>query len=108
MATAIMTSDIVLTTGAVAFVISAVGSSSTVIKASALNTDASDHTVTVYRVPSGGSAGTANEILSAVNVPAGQQVILLISGQAVINGASLQALASAGAVVNLNATYVTS
>jgi hypothetical protein len=79
-----------------------------ILKASAYNADTVSHTVTLYRVPSGGTAGATNILLGAYPLGAGETVVLPISGQAIIGGASLQALASAASEVNLSLSWTQS
>jgi hypothetical protein len=43
------------------------------------NTDSSDHTYTLYAVPSGGAAAAATQIANAVNLPAGYTHVLQIA-----------------------------
>jgi hypothetical protein len=76
-----------------------------IVKATANNADTVARTVTVYRVPNGGTAGAGNILAQPISLAAGATVTLPLSGQALINGASLQAVASADHVVNLNLTY---
>lgn len=77
-----------------------------ILKASATNTDSVARTVTVYRVPVTGTPGASNILgADALSLAAGETVALPLSGQAIVNGATLQALASADNVVNLNITY---
>jgi hypothetical protein len=64
--------------------------------------------VTLYRVPSGGTAGTTNILLGTYPVGAGETAVLPISGQAVTGGATLQALASSASLVNLNVSWTQS
>jgi hypothetical protein len=70
-------------------------------KAVFTNTDASARTITVHRVPSGGSATTANMVLQAFSVSSGQTYEATSLGNMVLTtGDSIQALASTTSVVN--------
>jgi hypothetical protein len=74
-----------------------------ILKATATNIDTASHTITVYRVPSGGTAGPTNIMgADAVAIAAGQTVTLPLSGQTIVNGQTLAALADAPSVVNFN------
>ena len=77
-----------------------------ILKATINNQDASSRTVTVYRVPNGGTAGAANEIIAPLTVIAGDTVALPLSGQSVQNGQSLQMVASATATLYTNITWM--
>lgn len=76
------------------------------LKVTVNNQDASDRTVTVYRVPASGSPDSTNIIINAQTILAGQTIPLFLSGEAVTDGQTLQALASVGGFVNINGTYV--
>lgn len=72
--------------------------------ASAYNTDASDHTIDVYIVPSGGAGAAAagNQIYAAKVIPTGQSVSLdLLVGKNIIGAGSLVAKSSAASEVTL-------
>lgn len=75
----------------------------TTIAAAALNnTSATPRTVTLHLVPSGGSATTANQIITTVTVPAaGAQPTQLpaIVGQILEAGGTIQALAEAATCI---------
>jgi hypothetical protein len=105
MAVVVSTSDVVLTTAATVVVNTAVNAQWVILKATATNTDTAAHQITTYRVPSGGSAQTGNIFgADALNIGAGVTVTLPIGGHGLINGQSLQALADANSVLNLNLT----
>ena len=91
-----------LTAAAVAYV-TAAGTSTLIIKKAVFtNTDASARTITVHRVPSGGSATTANMVIQAFSLSAGQAYEATALGNMVLTpGATLQALASTASVVNI-------
>lgn len=91
-----------LTTSAAAYV-TASGSATLIIKKAVFtNTDSAARTITVHRVPSAGSATSGNMIISALSLSAGQTYDATELGNMVLTpGATLQALASTGSVVNL-------
>lgn len=76
-----------------------------ITKATVTNTDSAARTVTVYRVASAGTAGTGNIIIEPVTLQAGETQALPLSGHAIVNAGTLQALASADNVVNMSVTY---
>jgi predicted phage tail protein len=84
----------------------------TVRQLSVTNVNAAARTVTVYRVPSGSSPGAANTIVSALSVPpsgvngGALSLAYLVAGQVLAPGDTLQALASAGASLNLSGGVV--
>lgn len=90
-------------TNAAAAYVTASGTSTLIIKKAVFtNTDTVARTITVHRVPSGGSATTANMVLKEVSLSAGQTYDATSLGNMVLtSGATLQALASTGSVVNL-------
>ncbi len=77
-----------------------------ILKATANNQDSVARTVTVYRIPAGGSAGVTNIVVDALSLDAGETRALPLSGQTVVNGQVLWATASADNVINLNVGYV--
>lgn len=81
---------------------SAANTLTTISAATLNNTAAGVRTVTMHIVPSGGTAGAANQIASAVSVPAAGSAPTVcgwLVGQTIPQGGSLQALADTGAVV---------
>jgi len=93
-----------LTTGAVAYFTASDTSDSVgaIIKELWLtNTGAADVAVTIYVVPLGGSAGAANCIMSAVNVPVGMP-FPFSCWKTMGAGASIFALAATGSVIALS------
>ena len=69
------------------------------------NTDSSSHTVTLYLVANGGTAGTANTILSAISV--GSNTCLQVSAlqyHVLAPGDFISALASSASVVIIRAS----
>lgn len=95
-----------LTTGAVVYYTATL--CITRIDACALtNTTAGAVTATAHLVASGGSATVSNCVMSAKSLAAGETVILAGAiGQWLASGGTLQALASAGASINLVASGV--
>jgi hypothetical protein len=82
------------------------GQSISILKATATNTDTAARTITLYRVPQGGTAGTANIIAAdATPLSAGETITLPLSGHTLIAGQSLQGFADVGAKVMLNLSY---
>lgn len=77
------------------------------LKVTACNTDGSTHQVYVYRVPSGGSVTTGELLVDGQSVASGATAILPLSGQTLLNGASLYAKADTGSVVNFSAGWAT-
>ena len=74
----------------------------TIAAATATNTTATARTVTVYLVPSAGTAGVSNAILSARTVSPGESYnIASAIGQSIPAGATFQALSDAAAAVTL-------
>ena len=74
----------------------------TITKATAYNTDASARTVTVYIVPSGGTAGDSNCIIEELSIAAGgTEILSQLEGHTVPLNGSIQALASSAAQVTL-------
>lgn len=64
-------------------------------------------TITAYVVPAAGTAVVANQVINAVNVPAGSTYVSPeLAGLVLPAGSSLQALASAGASIVLYASGV--
>jgi hypothetical protein len=105
MTVSIITADVVLGTSASMVFSSSASAQFVILKASVTNTASAAHTVTLYRVPQAGSAVAANIMgADALSVGAGGTVVLPVSGQGVNTGQTLQALASAAGVVNMNIT----
>jgi hypothetical protein len=85
------------------------GQSITFLKVTATNTDTAPQTLTLYRVPNGGSAATSNIMAaSALALGAGETVQLPMSGQSLVNEQGLWAVSSANDVVNLNIGFASS
>lgn len=91
-----------LTTSAAIYYTAPTGTTSTINNLSLTNTSVSPVTVTLYRVPSAGSPGAANTILSAFSLAAGQTYVPPQAiGLQLEAGMTLQALASAGTAVTI-------
>lgn len=66
------------------------------------NTDTVARTITVHRVPSAGAAATANMVIQAFSLSAGQTYDATALGNMVLTaGSTLQALASTAGQVNI-------
>lgn len=92
-----------LTTSTAAFLTAAALEALVVSKVTVCNTSASPVTIDVHAVPNAGSAATGNKIVSALAINAGDTVTVPgMAGTFVVNGQSLHAKASTGAVVNLD------
>lgn len=75
----------------------------TISAATVNNTTAGAVTLDAYIVPSGGTAGAANQIVSALSIPAAGSaptIIAALIGQTVPPGGTLQMKASAGAALS--------
>lgn len=91
-----------LTTSAVAYYTVPTGTTSTIANLSLTNTSASPVSVTVYNVPSAGTPGSGNQLVSAFSLTAGQSYVPPQAiGLQLAAGSTLQALAATGAVVNI-------
>jgi hypothetical protein len=78
----------------------------TIIKATAINLDTVPHSITVYRVPNGGSPGSGGTtMLDAFPIGAGDTVTLPLSGQTVVNQQTLQAACDLDDKVNINISF---
>ena len=76
----------------------------TISAATLNNTSGAAVTVDLYIVPSGGTAGAANQIASALSVPMSGSAPTIVSAliaQTIPPGGTLQAKASAGAAVSI-------
>lgn len=81
-----------------------------IIKAVVCNTDSSARTVTIYKVPFGGTAGAGTEIVDPTGsggftLAPGQTLPLPLSGLVLNTRDSIQGLASVAAVVNFSMGY---
>jgi hypothetical protein len=97
--------DAVLAASAASLLAGASADQITLLKVTACNTDTVTRTITLYRVPLAGSPSAANMIIDALPIAAGETVVLPLSGQTLVNGQSLQGLASSASVVNINGSY---
>jgi hypothetical protein len=98
-----------LTTSAQTGYTTPAGTTTTISNLSLTNTNAVPTTVTLYNVPSGGSASTANEFLAAFSLSAGQTYVPPAAiGLTLAPGSTLQALASATGVNLMGGAYETS
>lgn len=78
-------------------------------KAVVFNTDSAAHTITVYKVSSGGSAGSGNELIASLSIPAASgspPTVLQLSGLVLDQNDSIQGLASLTSVVNISIGFV--
>jgi len=91
-----------LTTSAATYYTAPSGTTSTINNLSLSNTSASPVVVTLYRVPSGGTAGAGNTIMPAFSLAASQTYVPPQAiGLHLSQGMTLQALAATGAVVTI-------
>lgn len=94
-----------LTTGAEAYYTVPVNTSTTIAAATITNTSAGAVTATVYLVPAAGLPTASNTVLAARVIAAGESYnIGSVIAQTLHAGATIQALASVGAAVNLVAS----
>lgn len=80
-------------------------------KVTVTNTSASSVTFSLYKVPSGGTAGTGNLLISGLVIPAnsvngGVKEIYEAENQILQAGDTLQALAGTASVLNLNVSGI--
>ena len=72
------------------------------------NTDTVPHTVTVNRVPSGGAAATANQVISAYRLAPGQAYVAVELTNMVLNGGdALYGVCDTAAKVNVTMSGIT-
>jgi len=91
-----------LTNSAATYYTAQAGTEATINNLSLTNTSASPVAVTLYRVPSAGTAGAANTILSAFSLAAGQTYVPPQAiGLQLDPGMTLQALAATAATVTI-------
>lgn len=91
-----------ITTGAVAYVTGPANGQALIKRAVFTNITAGAVTITVYRVASGGSPGSANIVIDARPVPAlGTDLAPELSNMVLSAGDTIQALASANTSINL-------
>lgn len=102
---AVLQPAIVLTTGAVAVVTGPVNGQAIIKQKVFTNVTGSAVTITVFRVPNGGSAGTGNIIIDARSIAANGTDLAPELANAVLNaGDTIQAEASAGTAINFFAS----
>jgi len=76
-------------------------------KASVLNRTASSVTITLYKVPSGGSPDTSNVFINLRTLAAGESwIINEVNGMVFTLGETLQGVASSASALNLGASGV--
>ncbi len=80
-------------------------------KVTVSNTSASAVTLTIYKVPSGGTAGSGNLLVGGLTIPAntvngGVKEIYEAENQIFYQGDTLQAFAGTAAVLNLNVSGI--
>ena len=102
--------DLVLTTSAQTVITSTDINQCTIMKATVANLDTVSHTVTIYRVPSGGSVSNATIMVPNAVIPSTgstNPLVLPLNGQVLYNGQTLQAVCdNNSSVVNLNISWV--
>ena len=105
----VLTPSTQLTASAAAIYTSQTRGTAVIKRAVFTNTDVVAQTITVYRVPNGGSATTANIVIDAYSLTAGQAYVASeLSSMVLAGGDAIYAKASAGAVVNVTMSGFTS
>lgn len=96
-------------TAAAATYVTAGASGYAIIKSAVFtNTDVAARTITVHRVPNGGSATTGNRVITAFSLAAGQAYVAPeLANMVLAPGETLQALASVTSVVNIAVSGLT-
>ena len=99
----VMTQGTLLTAGTVTYYTSPTKTTTVVKKCTVTNTDgAGGHTFTIYKVPSGNSAGIANVVIDAQTIGALQTMdVTEMINKVLAAGDTIQALADTGALVNI-------
>lgn len=99
-----------LTGSAATYITGAASQKTTITRARITNSDtATAYTFTVYRVASGGSAGSTNLLINARSVaPGGSDLCPELNGMVLDAGDTIQALASTTAKLNFTASGFTS
>lgn len=98
---AVLQGGVVLGTSAAAIVTGAASQLAIVKRAVFTNFSGSAASLTVYRVPSGGTPGNATEIIAAQSLAPGQAYVAPELANAVLNpGDTIQAFASAGTSIS--------
>jgi hypothetical protein len=101
--------DTILTASQASILAPGVGQTYTFTKGTATNTDSVARTITLYRVPLGGTAGSGNlPFVDALSIGAGLTVTLPMSGMTLASQAFISAAASTASVVQLGLSYVSS
>jgi hypothetical protein len=96
-----------LTTSAASYYTSPANTTTIVKKCTVTNTSAGALTVTIYLVPSGGSAGATNTVTSAKSIAAGATYEAYeCENHVLLAGDTLQALASAASSLTLKASGI--
>lgn len=110
MAVSFSNADVSLTTAATPVLTSGISSPLSITRATITNTDTSSHTVTLYRVFSGGTPSVTNVIVSPNNFPgtiaAGETLALPLTGHNLVNGQAIYGLADVDNLVNISISYV--
>lgn len=102
---AVLQAGAVLTTSAATYITAAANSQTIIKRAVFTNVTGGAVTFTVYRVPSGGSAVTGNEIIPARSIAAGATDLAPELSNMVLNaGDFIAALASTGTSINMFAS----
>lgn len=102
---AVLQAGAVLTVAALPYVTGAAASQTVIKRAVFTNITAGTVTFTVYRVPSGGTAGATNEIIPVRSIQTNGTDLAPELANMVLNaGETIQALASAAASVNVFAS----
>lgn len=99
------TADLTLTVAAQTVLAPGSSAQWLITKATITNLDTVQRTVTVYRVPSGGTAGSTNIIVNALPIQAGETEALPLSAQPLLGGQTLQATTDLDNMVNINVGY---
>lgn len=94
----------VLTATPVALVTAGANESCVITSVIAMNTDTTTRYVTLYQVPSAGSASATNQ-MTVQTVFRGQSTTVPVGAVVVSNGAALYAEADVTSVVNLSVNY---
>ena len=99
-----------ITGSAVTYITGAASQMTTITRARMTNSDtATAYTFTVYRVASGGSAGSTNILINARSIaPGGSDLCPELNGMTLNAGDTIQALASTTAKLNFTASGFTS
>jgi hypothetical protein len=92
-----------LTTAVATYYTVPLGAVATITQASVINTDVSNRTVSIYAVPSGGTADSSNiRVKSKTLAPNEPWVPYSIIGKKMKAGTTIQAICDTGAVVNID------